>query len=237
MTKTESAISWMEKMARDNSHGYSQVNRWGPDYDCSSAVISSWQQAGVPVKTKGASYTGNMYNIFKKCGFDDVTKEVNLITGAGLKRGDVLLNRKHHTAMYCGNKKEVEASIDERGTTVGRLSGDQTGKEFLIRSYRNYPWTDVLRYKESASNPVAKTTDAVKFDSSARYGVTFRVNTKTDPLMMRTDATTSAKIVKAIPKNEDVTWYGYYKVDSKGQKWYYVVYKNNKGYCHSEYLK
>ena len=144
----ENAISWMEKTANNNSHGYDQIYRWGEkgDYDCSSAVITSWQNAGVPVKTNGATYTGNMYSVFRKCGFVDVTSSVNLATGAGLQRGDVLLNTIHHTAMFCGNGKEVEASINEKGTATGGTPGDQTGKEFLVRSYRNYPWNVVLRY-------------------------------------------------------------------------------------------
>ena len=114
MSKTENAISQMEKWAADNSHGYDQANRWGPDYDCSSAVISAWELAGVPVKSKGATYTGNMKGVFLRCGFEDITSKVNLSTGSGLKRGDVLLNVVHHTAMYCGDGKEVEASINER---------------------------------------------------------------------------------------------------------------------------
>ena len=48
--------------------------------------------------------------------------------------------------MYCGNGKEVEASINEKGRAHGGKPGDQTGKEFLIRDYRNYPWTHVLRH-------------------------------------------------------------------------------------------
>lgn len=144
--KKDSAITWMEKSAEDNSHGYDQDNRWGPDYDCSSAVITAWEQAGVPVKTKGATYTGNMRSVFLKNGFIDVTTKINLATGAGLERSDVLLNETHHTAMYCGNGKEVEASINEKGTAHGGAKGDQTGREFLIRSYRNYPWTHVLRF-------------------------------------------------------------------------------------------
>lgn len=144
----ENATSWMEKMAKDNSHGYDQTYRWGEkgDYDCSAAVITAFQQAGVPVKTKGATYTGNMLTVFKQCGFQDITAKINLATGSGLQRGDVLLNTVHHTALYCGNGKEVEASINEKGTATGGQPGDQTGKEFLIRSYRNYPWTHVLRY-------------------------------------------------------------------------------------------
>ena len=89
-----------------------------------------------------------MLSVFLKCGFVDVTSSVNLATGAGLKRGDVLLNTSHHTAMYCGGGREVEASINEKGTATGGKPGDQTGREFLIRSYRNYPWNHVLRYNE-----------------------------------------------------------------------------------------
>ena len=148
--KVESAISWMEATAQDDSHGYCQTHRWGTDgdYDCSGAVITAWQQAGVPVKTNGATYTGNMLAVFKKTGFQDVTSSVNVISGAGLKRGDVLLTPGKHTAMYCGNGKEVEASINEKGTATGGTPGDQTGKEFLIQSYRNFPWKYVLRYPE-----------------------------------------------------------------------------------------
>ena len=154
MGKIEAAIQWMENTAKNNQHGYDQRYRWGEkgDYDCSSAVITAWQNAGVPVKSNGATYTGNMYSVFRKCGFQDVTVSVNLTTGAGLKRGDVLLNASHHTAMYCGNGLEVEASINEKGTVIGGVPGDQTGREFLIRSYRNFPWNYVLRYPETSTS-------------------------------------------------------------------------------------
>lgn len=142
----EKAISQMEVWAADPTHGYDQAQRWGPDYDCSSAVISAWELAGVPVKTNGATYTGNMRGVFLRCGFEDVTGSVNLATGAGLQRGDVLLNIRHHTAMYCGSGMEVEASINENGGVTGGQPGDQTGREFLVRPYRNYPWDCVLRY-------------------------------------------------------------------------------------------
>ena len=111
MTKTESAVQWAIRIANDNRHGYSQANRWGnPDYDCSSLVISAWQQAGVPVKSNGATYTGNMYNVFRACGFTDVTASCNRATGAGMQRGDVLLNVRYHTAMYIGGGQMVQAS-------------------------------------------------------------------------------------------------------------------------------
>lgn len=160
MTKIERAIQLMEEWAEDDSHGYDQMYRWGErgDFDCSSAIIQACENAGIPVKSNGATYTGNMLEVFKKCGFRDVTNQVNCATGAGLIRGDVLLNLVHHTAMYCGNGKEVEASINEKGTTTGGIPGDQTGREFLIRSYRNYPWTHILRYKETPGDDPAKKT-------------------------------------------------------------------------------
>ena len=149
MSKADFATSWAEAIANDDSHGYSQYSRWNPDYDCSSLVISAYQNAGVPVKDNGASYTGNMYQVFTATGFADVTNQVNIATGAGLLRGDVLL-RNGHTALYCGNGLEVEAACDEYGGIEGLNPGDQTGYEILIQFY-NPNWQTVLRYQEDVN--------------------------------------------------------------------------------------
>lgn len=151
MTRQETinkAVAWAVAIADDPAHGYDQGNRWGADYDCSSFVISAWQQAGVPVKTNGASYTGNMYWAFLKCGFRDVTNSINLSTGANLQKGDVVLNTKHHTEMYIGNGRMVKASINELGGVTGGETGDQTGREIYIGNYYkpSYGWDYVLRY-------------------------------------------------------------------------------------------
>lgn len=172
----ERATKWMENAVSDNSHGYDQIYRQGEygDYDCSSAVINAWETAGVPVKSNGATYTGNMYSVFTKLGFVDVTSSVNLSTGAGLVRGDVLLNHVHHTAMYIGNGYEAEFSINEKGTATGGVPGDQTGREALVMRYRNYPWNCVLRYQGSGTTtvPVSNTVDSypvIQQGSSGTY--------------------------------------------------------------------
>lgn len=219
MTKTEKAIRQMETWAKDNSHGYDQDYRWGEkgDYDCSSAVIQAWQNAGVPVKSGGATYTGDMKNVFLKNGFVDVTSKVNVATGAGLIRGDVLLNTVHHTAMYCGNGKEVEASINEKGTAHGGKPGDQTGKEFLIRSYRNYPWNCVLRYKESTSGSATVTSDIEKKQNTVAYVARIIKDCK----CYSAAGKTQAKMFPVIKKNAVVDVMKYTET-VKGKKWYFI---------------
>lgn len=155
MTKAEKYTLWMESIAADQKHGYSQANRWGtPDYDCSSLVISALEKAGIPAKSMGATYTGNMYPVLKKLGFSDVTSKINLSTGAGLKRGDILLNDVHHTAVYCGDGRMVHA----RGQSYGSPSAGDQGQEIAITNYYNYPWDHVLRYGDKTPQSVPQST-------------------------------------------------------------------------------
>ena len=113
MTIPEAAVQWAVNIANDQSHGYSQASRWGnPDYDCSSFAISAYKAAGVPIDTAKVNYTGNMQNLIQY-GFKDVVSKVNLNTGNGLQRGDILWWHKSgnqgHTAIYIGNNQIVHA--------------------------------------------------------------------------------------------------------------------------------
>lgn len=149
MTKVEYAVQWALKIANDESHGYDQGNRWGPDYDCSSLIISAYEAAGIPVKSVGgAQRTYDMRQTFKKCGFIEVPNW-NKSTGAGLQRGDVVLSVQHHTEMYIGNGQLVKASQNENGGAIGGKIGDQTGKEIRVSGYYNFPWDCALRYTGS----------------------------------------------------------------------------------------
>lgn len=157
MSKAGNAVAWAVAIANDPAHGYDQQNRWGPDYDCASLIISAWENAGVPVRQRGATYTGNMRRAFLACGFRDVTAQVNLATGAGMRPGDVLLNEAAHTAMVVGPGRIVAARINEQGQTTGGATGDQTGREICLQNYYNYPWGTVLRYAPDSEGGIIGT--------------------------------------------------------------------------------
>jgi len=141
-SQIEKALEWAVSIANDNSHGYSQANRQGPDYDCSSLVVNALKKAGL--NTGNASYTGNMKSELTKCGFTWIEwSQINNVSN--LQRGDILLHRTSsggHTEFYLGNNQNVGAHSD-RGYPQ---TGDQTGTEISVCSYWYDNWNGVLRY-------------------------------------------------------------------------------------------
>lgn len=131
------------QIAEDNSHGYSQASRWGPDYDCSSFVCQMFEDAGIPLKSCGGTYTGNMLSAALKAGFIQVPL-------AQRKRGDILLRHTSgsdgHTAICLGSGMLVHAA----GTYGHPESGDQSGQEICIQNYYDAGWQYCLRYPEEA---------------------------------------------------------------------------------------
>lgn len=173
MTVPQAAVSWAKKIAADQSHGYSQANRWGnPDYDCSSFVISAYKSAGVPIDTSVVNYTGNLSGL-KKYGFTDVTSKVNLNTQKGLQPGDILYWHKSgtngHTALYAGNGQIVHA----RGASYGSTAPGDQGTEIAVCPYYRGSWQYVLRYtgKEPAKTTTSTTTTTAKPVTVKRYAV------------------------------------------------------------------
>lgn len=151
----ERAAATAQRIAADDTHGYSQIQRNGPDYDCSSLVLYCYSSAGA--NTNGATYTGNMRACLSAVGWKV------LPSSAELQTGDILLNDVHHTAIYVGNGNIVEAFGDERGGIGhGAMTGDQTGKEIWQRPFYKYSagWDCILRLPDET--PAADSSPAVK---------------------------------------------------------------------------
>lgn len=144
--RVEKAIDWAISIANDDTHGYSQENRNGPDYDCSSFVSTAFKKGGFTVS--GSLGTANMLNAFLSIGFT----KYNLGT-VTLQRGDILLrprtsSRGGHTELYIGNNQCVAAhdNYDDQ-------SGDGNGREIQVRyksdcyfcKYQDYIY--ILRYE------------------------------------------------------------------------------------------
>lgn len=142
-SRVEKAIKWAINIANDNSHGYSQSNRNGPDYDCSSFVSTAFNQGGFNVSP--SCWTGNMEAAFKAVGFKSYPA-----SSVTIQRGDILLahnSSTQHVELYLGNNQCVAAHWDDDGRT-----GDSGGHEIEVRSkayctFCNYKqYTTVLRF-------------------------------------------------------------------------------------------
>lgn len=167
MTVQDKAVQWGLSIAADQSHGYSQQVRWGPDYDCSSFAISCYKTgAGVPINTSVVNYTGNLQKL-TQFGFKDVSKSVNFNTGSGLQKGDIVYYHKSgtsgHAVVYIGNGQIVHA----RGQRYGSSKTGDQGTEIAVTAYYSGSFNKCLRY---VGGDTASTTPTVT-TGKKRYAV------------------------------------------------------------------
>lgn len=140
--KVDRMVSECIKICNDDSHGYSQVNRWNPDFDCSSLMWYCAHYAGYPVRMKDPRWTGSMIEVFTAAGFQKLAYKRSV-----LRKGDILLvhnDKRQHTEMYIGNDKLAGAHIAETGGVDGK-AGDQTGNEISVGSFYDAGWQWILR--------------------------------------------------------------------------------------------
>ena len=138
-------LQWAIDIANDDSHGYSQCNRTGPDYDCSSLVWYALVEGGGFNKDElndGYAFaTGDMPKALKKVGF----KEYQYTGHEDLQPGDILL-RSGHTGMYVGDGQTVEAHSNEHKEICGGQTGDQTGHEISVEDSTS-SWETYYRWE------------------------------------------------------------------------------------------
>lgn len=209
MSKIENAVAWADQIAADDRHGYSQLHRNGPDYDCSSFVGTALAQAGFPVSQY--STTRNLGAQLEKAGFVKAEKP--------WRRGDIHLAAGHHVTMSVDANRIVHASQSENGGIDGQ-TGDQTGKEICVRSYYDLPYENIVHYRyagenENKQNVIErwnKIDSARSFDRkiAGAYHTNDRYN-------LRVGAGMNKTVILTLPAGTGVRNYGYYTGE-----WYLV---------------
>lgn len=201
MPKIETAVAWAEQIANDDCHGYSQVHRNGPDYDCSSFVGTALSKAGFAVSKY--STTRNLESQLIKCGF----KKCH----APWKRGDIHLAAGHHVTMSTDASHIVHASQSENGGIDGQ-TGDQTGREICVRTYYGLPYSNLVHYRYNGNDKPQKITPAAVKPESARsfdrkIAGAYHTN---DRYNLRVGAGEDKAIILTLPTGTSVRNYGYY---------------------------
>ena len=138
MIDVEIFVNTLEKIAADDSHGYDQAHRTGPNYDCSSLISKGLVAAGARI---GYQTTRSLPRILKNLGFEEV---------AGTPvRGDIYVTPGHHCVTAVDESHIVHARSNEYGKITGGKSGDQTGNEICITKFYvpSYGWNYHFRYK------------------------------------------------------------------------------------------
>lgn len=127
-------------------------------------------------------------------------------------------------------------SVDEKIHTIEFNKSDSVKRcTYTLTSNKI---SHIIRPKydaEEASKPEAPKADH-KIDPAASFSSqlnrSFIVNTKTDPLNMRTGFNKDSKIICKIPKGAEVRCYGFYTGE-----WLVVTYKGFTGYVNKNYLR
>jgi DNA polymerase III alpha subunit (gram-positive type) len=122
--KLEKFIQIMVALCNDNSHGYSQSNRWGPDFDCSSSIIYSLRMAGFSIN---ANSTHDLGQALASAGWVQVSSP---------SRGDIELDPSSHVEMSLGGNMAAGFHKDYGHPETG----DQNGREASVgNNWRSYP--------------------------------------------------------------------------------------------------
>lgn len=133
-------LQWAIDIANDDTHGYSQCARTGPDYDCSSLVYYSLLNTGYTEEQLG-SYpfnTSTQPRILSSVGF-----ERHMYVESELQAGDILWI-DGHTGIYAGDGQVVQASSSREGNGLCGATGDKTGTEIWV-SQNTGNWTYYYR--------------------------------------------------------------------------------------------
>jgi hypothetical protein len=161
MGNINNANDYMYNLVTDNKHGYSQENRYGPDYDCSSSIMTSLRLGGkFDVPVKGVN-TASMKKYLEKIGYK-VVSNAEKPQKNDIKLRPATSKRGGHVVMFRSPTMVMEFS-SSRGHSE---KGDQTGTESWCHKWdskRNGDFTYTLRYKPTGKKETPKKSTSVKY--------------------------------------------------------------------------
>ena len=266
------AVNFAVSIANDNIHGYSQAvrslyNTISPtSFDCSSLVCTAYYYAFIKnglvsqanYLKANCSYTGNMGKMIN-CGFEVVA--TNQTGHSQMKKGDIELNIKYHTAMAIDGDNIVHArssegtnnTIDDSGNEIRvqpwylySKGWDQrlrfTGKGIASTSSSNFASTSTSTSSSSTGTNTASSTTNNNFTSSSNIISNLNKTTKftgitIDELNVRTWAGKNYKTVSFSPlKKGTVINICDTVKDVNGNDWYYISYNGKTGFVISDYV-
>jgi LysM repeat protein len=161
MANINNANDYMYNLVTNKAHGYSQANRYGPDYDCSSSIMTSLRLGGkFDVPVKGVN-TASMKKYLEKIGYKVVSNNEKPQKN-DIKLRPATAKRGGHVVMFRSSTMVMEFS-SSRGH---KEKGDQTGTESWCHKWdtkRNGDFTYTFRYKPTAKKEPAKKSTGVKY--------------------------------------------------------------------------
>lgn len=161
MGNINNANDYMYNLVTDKKHGYSQSNRYGPDYDCSSSIMSSLKHGGkFDVPVKGVN-TASMKKYLEKIGYKVVSNSEKPQKN-DIKLRPATSKRGGHVVMFRSSTMVMEFS-SSRGH---KEKGDQTGTESWCHKWnadRNGDFTYTLRYNATGKKYKPKKSTSVKY--------------------------------------------------------------------------
>ncbi len=119
--KMEAALAWALEIAADDSHGYSQSERFGPNYDCASFVCTALMEGGFSLED--CLSPAGLVALLPELGFTVYRRGET-----EPRRGDILVRTGVHVEFCMGNGGCLAAHRN-----YDRRSGDSGGHEIEYR--------------------------------------------------------------------------------------------------------
>ena len=134
--KSVKASNWTKNLINNSSQKNNFIKQIQSTTENKDLLLvkNAYNTSGISIDTAN---TTDPATVLKNAGFKEVTTQVNLTTGEGIKRGDILMNSTSEQTHL-----EIATSSSN---IVGITSDSSTNIDIKSKKYQNLNWTKVLR--------------------------------------------------------------------------------------------